>query len=189
MQRAERDGIRTAVDHVGAAHGQEFSLRIQREFRIGGQIARLIVAEERLAAFAGPFHRATDAPSGPGHQREFRIGRATCAEIATDIVHNHAHVIVRDTKHNGRVVTRAHRAAGAGVQRVAPGRRIIFADRGAWLHRHTGDALHRGAEAHDMRSGCERCVGRARVAHLGIEAEIRCGVRPRVRSIRRHCLS
>ena len=145
VQRAERDGIRAAVDDVGAAHRQERALRIEREFGIGRQVARLIVAQECLAALAGPFHRAADAPRRPGDQRELRIGCAARAEIAADIVHHHAHVVVRDAEHHGHVVPRAHRAAGAGVQRVASGRGVVFADRRARLHRHAGDALHRGA--------------------------------------------
>ena len=50
-----------------------------------GEIAALIVAEERLAALAGPFHRPPEPPRRPGHQRELGIERVAGAEIAADV--------------------------------------------------------------------------------------------------------
>ena len=186
VQRAERDGIGAAVDDIGAAHREERALRIEREFGIGRQVARLVVAQECLAALAGPLHRAADASRRPGDQGELRIGCAAGAEIAADVVHHHAHVIVRDAEDHGHVVTRTHRAAGAGMQRVVSGRRVVLADRRAWLHRHAGDALHRGAQTHHVRGGGERRIGRGGIADRGIEAQIRCGIRPGQRRARGH---
>ena len=65
-----------------------------------------------------------------------------------------------------------HRAAVAGIERVAPGRRIECAERGARLHRHAGDALHPGFEARDMRGARKGGLGRRGVAELGVEADI-----------------
>ena len=177
-QRSERDGVCAAVDDVGAAHRQKRSLRIQREFSVRRQVACLIVAQKRLTALAGPFHRAADPACRPGDQREFRIGRAARAEVAADVVHHHAHIVVCDAEHHRHVVARPHRAAGPGAQRIATGRGIVFADRRAWLHRHAGDALHRGAEPYHLRGGGERRVGRGGITDRCVEAEVRCRIRP-----------
>ena len=73
------------VADVGAAHRQEFALRVERELGLDREVARLVVAEERLVPLADPFDRAADAPRRPGHQREFGIDHAARAEIAADV--------------------------------------------------------------------------------------------------------
>jgi len=87
--------------------------------RIGSQVARLEVAEERLTSLTGPLHRATDAPRRPGNQSELGVRRAACAEIAAHVVHHHAHIGVGHAEHHRHVVAGAHGTAGSGVQRVA----------------------------------------------------------------------
>ena len=57
-------------------------------------------------------------------------------------------------------------------ERVVARRRIVFADRGARLHRHAGDARHPGLEAHDVRGARERGLGRFAIADLGVEADV-----------------
>ena len=84
-----------------------------------------------------------------------------------------------DAQHHRHVVAWAHRAAGAGVQRVVSGRRVVFADRRARLHRDAGDALHPGAERTTCAAAANAASVAARVAHLGVEAEIRCGIATR----------
>ena len=180
VQRTERDRIRAAVHHVGAAQREEPALGIQRQFRIGGQVARLVVAQECLAAFAGPFHRTADTPRGPGDQRELRIGRAACAEIAADIVHHHPHVVVAQRPapppcHAAAAPRRRRRRAAYSCPVAAS----YCAERRARLHGDAGDALHRGAQPHHVRRRGECRVGRGGVAHRGIEAEIRCGIATR----------
>ena len=59
--------------------------RVERELRFDREIARLVVAEERLVALAGPLDRPADAARRPRHQREFGIDHAARAEIAADV--------------------------------------------------------------------------------------------------------
>ena len=125
-----------------------------------------------FAAVAGPFDRPADPPRRPGDDREFRVEAAARPEIAADIVHDHARLFGRHAQHHREVAPRADRAAGAGVERVAAGRRVELADRGARLHRHPGDALHPGVEADDMRGAGEGRVGRGGVADLAVEDDV-----------------
>ena len=66
-----------------------------------------------------------------------------------------------------------HDAAGAGVERVASGRRVVDADRGARLHRHAGDAIDPGVEPRDVGGARERRIGRFGVADLGVDHDVR----------------
>jgi hypothetical protein len=152
------------VDHVVATQRQKSAVRVQRQFGGHRQIAGLVVAQKRFRSVAGPFHRPPDAASGPDHQGELGVERTAGAEISADVVHDHADIGFRHAKYRSEIVARPHRSAGAGVQRVFAGQRIVFTDRGARLHRHAGDALHPGLEPHHMRRGGESGIDRGGVA-------------------------
>ena len=103
--------------------------RIEGQFGLDREVAALVVADEGLAALAGPFDRTADPPRGPRQQRKFGIEEIAGAEIA-------AHVAA-DDPHLSRVrpSTCARRrglrdaAAAAGVQRVIARRGIVLRDR------------------------------------------------------------
>ena len=65
-------------------------------------------------AFADPFHRAAEFLRRPGDQREFRIDHAAGAEIAADVLHQHAHLLRLHAQHGGEIAFQPHRAAIAG---------------------------------------------------------------------------
>src|SRR5205814_997489 len=93
---------------------------------------------------------------GPHDQREFGAERAARAEIAADIVHDDPHLLWRHAEHQRQIAPRTDRAARPGIKRVAVALGIVLADRGAWFHRHAGDARDPGVEPHDMDSAGER---------------------------------
>ena len=72
----------------------------------------------------------------------------------------------------GELVLLPHRAAGAGIERVAPGRGIVGAERGARLHRHAGDAADMEFPLHDMRGLGEGPIGRLGIAERRIDRHI-----------------
>ena len=142
---------------------------VERKLGLDRQVARLVVAEEGLAALAGPLDRAADPARRPSHQRKFRIERAACPEIAADLVHDDPHLLLGDAEDLGQLLLRPDGAADPGIKRVAPGIRVIGAGRGARLHRHAGNALHPGLEFDDVSRSRKSRIGGGRVADLGID--------------------
>ena len=163
------------IAEVRAAHGEKLALVIERELGFDDEIARLIVAQERLAALDDPFHRPAELFRRPGDQRKFRIDHAAGAEIAADVAHQDADLVRLNAEHGGEIVFQADGAAVAGIDRKATGRGVECGERAARLHRHAGDALHPGLEPRHMRRARKRRVRRRGVAQLGIEANV--GVR------------
>ena len=176
LQRAEPNRMGADVHQVGTAHRREVPFGVQSQFGRGGHVAGLIVAQESLRPFASPFDRPPNPFRGPDDQREFGIGGAAGAEIASDVMHDHADVARCRAQDGHEIGFRAHHAAGPGVERVFAGGRIVFADGGTRFHRHAGDALDPGRERHRMRGGGEGGRCRGLVAELGIDADIGCNV-------------
>ncbi len=164
------------IAEVRAAHGQEFALVVERELRFDDEIARLIVAQERLVALDDPFHRAAEFARRPGDSCEFGIDHAAGAEIAADVLHQDAHLVRCNAKHRGEIGLEPDGAAVSGVNRETSRRGVEFGQRGARLHRHAGDALHPGLEPRHMRRARKSRLGRRGIAELGIEADIGRGV-------------
>ena len=92
---------------------------VEREFGRHGEIAAHIVGDERLVAFAGPFHRPADAARAPGDQREFGKEAVAGAEIAADLVGDDAHGFERHAEDRRKLALLTHDAARAGIKRVA----------------------------------------------------------------------
>ena len=65
-----------------------------------------------------------------------------------------------------------HRAAAAGVERVAAGRRVVVAEPGAQLHRHRGDAADVVLHLHDVIGLREGAVGRLLVAEQRVDEDV-----------------
>ena len=135
------------------------AVTVERQFGRDREIACLIVAEERLAALAGPLDRATDLARRPSHQREFRIERTARSEIAADLVHDDPHLVLRNAEDFGELLLRPDGAANPGIEGVAPGLRVKGAGGGARLHRDTGDALHPSLEFDDVSRIGKRRIG------------------------------
>ena len=77
-----------------------------------------------------------------------------------------------NAEHRGKLVLLPHRAAGTGIERVAPGGGIVGAERGARLHRHAGDAADMEFPLHDMRGLRKGTIGRRGIAERRIDRHI-----------------
>jgi hypothetical protein len=66
----------------------------------------------------------------------------------------------------------SHGAARAGIERVAAGRGVVGAERGARLERHAGDAADVEFAAHDMRGAGKGLFGRRGIAERTIDTDI-----------------
>ena len=173
LHHGEIGGVGAEIAEIGAAHGQKLALGVERQFGFDGEIARLVVAQERLMALDDPFHGPAELLCRPCDQRELGVDHATGTEIAADVLHQHADFFRRHVEHGGEIVLQPHRAAIAGIDRVAAALGIVGGERGARLHRHAGDALHPGFEPGDVGGAGKGGVGRRRVAKLAVEADIR----------------
>ena len=161
-QRHVHDAVRAGVADHRAAQREEAAFVVERELQRDRLVAALVVAGEGLRALAGPFHRAAELLGRPHHQRELRIEGVARAVVAADVAALDAHVGHRHAEDRRELVLLPDHAAGAGVQRVLVGRRIVDADRGARVERHAGDALHPGLEFRHMGRARERRLGRRR---------------------------
>ena len=85
---------------------------------------------------------------------------------------DHPHRVLLDAEDPRELALLAHHAAAARVQRSAPRRRVVGADRGARLHRRAGHALHPGFQPHDVRGARECRVGRDRIAGVSVDADV-----------------
>ena len=72
----------------------------------------------------------------------------------------------------GELALLPHRAAAAGMQRVAAACRVVIGDAGARLHRHAGDAADVEIMGDDMRGLREGAVGRRGIAETRIDQDI-----------------
>ena len=147
-------------------------LVVERQFDLGHQIAALIIAEKGFRARRGEFHRPADLFRGPQHETEFDEGAVAGAEIAADVGRKHAQVLRRDAEHLNELALLPHRAAGAGIERIAAGRGVVVAERGARLERHAGDAADMKILRHHMRGARERLVGRLDIAEHGLHRDV-----------------
>ena len=109
---------------IPAAHCDKLAIAVERQLGLDRQVARLIIAEEGLAALAGPLDRTADLARRPGHQCEFRIERAARPEIAADLVHDDPHLVLWDAEDLGELLLRPDGAANPGIKRVAPDIRV-----------------------------------------------------------------
>src|SRR6516165_3213011 len=87
LHHGEIGGVGAEIAEIGAAHSQETALVVERQLGFDDEIARLIVAQERLVALDDPFHRPAELARRPGDGCKFRIDHTAGAEIAADIGH------------------------------------------------------------------------------------------------------
>ena len=95
-----------------------------------------------------------------------------------------AHPLRRHPQHRRQVEAQSgDAAAGAGIEREAAARLVVFGDVGARLHRRAGNALDPAVKPHHVRGACEGRLGRHLVANLDIDAQIAGRHVPKLRSI------
>ena len=177
-ERDERDGVRADVARVHAAKSEEVAVGVEGQLQVRDEITRVKVGEQRLAALARPFDRATDAPGGPRHQRELRIERVAGAVVAADLARNDADGAARHAQRFRQVVLDALAAARAGIERVMIALRVVHGERRARLQRDAGDAVHAGLEPDHVGGAGERGVGGGRIAAVGVDAHVGAGLLP-----------
>src|SRR6516162_3007653 len=130
-ERRERDATRAHIADVGRAHGEKAAVSGERQLDLGDEVTSLVVAEERLGAGGGELDRAAELARGPQHQAELDERAVARAEIAADVVGEDAQLLRRDAEHGGKLALLPHRAAAAGMERVAPARCVVFSERGS----------------------------------------------------------
>ena len=171
-QRRQRHAARADIADIGRAHREEAAVGVERKLDFGDEIAALIIAQERFRARRGEFHRPAELLRCPQHQAELDEDAVARAEIAADIVREDAQPVGRNAEHRGKLVLLPHRAAGAGIERVAAGRGIVMAERRARFERHAGDAADMEFLFHDMRRAGECPVGRLGIAEPRIDEHV-----------------
>ena len=119
-QRRQRDAARADIADVGRAHGEEAAVAGERQLDLGDEVAALVVAQERLGARRRELDRTAELARRPEHQAELDEDAVARAEIAADVVGQDAQPVGRDAEHAGELALLPHRAAAAGMQRVAP---------------------------------------------------------------------
>ena len=98
--------------------------------------------EERLAPFRGPLHRTAELARGVAGQDVLGVEEQLHAEAAADIGRDDAELARYRCRNSGAdQVLDQPAALRVGVQRPAPGRGVVFRERGARLHRGDDDAV------------------------------------------------
>jgi len=185
-QRRQRDAARPQIADIGGAHRQEAALFVQRQLDPRHQIASLVVGEKRLRARRGVFDRAADFFGRPQGQAEFDEDPVAGAEIAADVVGQDAQPLRRDAENRRELALLAHRAAAAGMQRVAAGRGVVLGNRGARLERHAGHPADMEVLGDDVIGRRKRLVGRRAIAEPGVDRDVVRHLVPQRRRARLH---
>jgi hypothetical protein len=161
------------VAQIRAADGKESRVLVERKLGVDGEVAALIIAEESLAALAGPLDRPADPARRPDEEGIFGIEKVARAKVPAHVVADAAHLLRRDPENLGEIGPQLGDAAAASrVERVMTARGVIIGSCAARLHRHAGDALYPGIEPHNMRRARERGGGGRLVANLDLDAQV-----------------
>src|SRR6516164_2451092 len=81
-ERDKSNRAATQIAGVDRANGEKTALLVERQLRLGGQVATVEIAGEGVAALARPFDRAPNPSRRPSDQRELRTGVVADPEIA-----------------------------------------------------------------------------------------------------------
>jgi hypothetical protein len=171
-ERRERHATGADVADIRCAQPQESAVGTQRQVDRSDEIAPLIIGDKRLGACRGVFDRPAEFARRPQHQPELDIRAIACAEVAADVLRDHAQLRRRDAEHGGKLTLLPYRAATAGVERVAVSAGIIFCQSGARLDRHGGDAADMRFVMQYVIRARERAFGRRRIAESGVDQHI-----------------
>src|SRR5262249_43101752 len=163
---------RADIADIGRAHREKAPVLAQRELDLGDEVAALIVAEERFRTRRRVFHRTAELARRPQRERELDEHTVAGAEIAADVAGQYPYVLRCDTEHGGHLALLPHRAAAAGIERVAAGRRIVVSERRARLERNAGDAVDVEIHRYDVVSAGECLVCRLAITEQRIDRNV-----------------
>ena len=117
-------------------HGDDAAVAVEAHAGVGVVIARLGVGQERIGARRGPAHRPAQQLRGPDDGRDLDGEISLHAETAADVGRDDADFVLGDMQRVDRQpAPQIMRLLGRGVERVAIGRGIVFAEIGARLQR------------------------------------------------------
>ena len=118
------------------------------------------VADKSLAAPGQPLHRPARVPRRPQHHGGLAKGLAAQAEATADIQADDTQLLLRHFQDQlGQAVLHAHHALGRAVQGVAPGRRVVFAQRDPRFHRVADQAVVHQFHADHVRRADKGRIG------------------------------
>ena len=147
------------------AQGQKFAMVVEREPDARNVIARMVIRDEGLAAFANPFNCPPSPLCRPKHQTKLGKGAGLQAEGATNVGRHHpqpARWHIEDAPR--QLVADDVRRLQATEQGVAILSGIVASDRRASLHRVGDDAADPKSLVDDVFRLREDSLGSLRVA-------------------------
>ncbi len=171
-ERGERHAARAHIADVGRAHRQELSILAQGELDLHDEVAPLVIAEEGLRAGRRILDRTAKLARGPQDQPELDEDTVAGAEIAADVVGQHPQLVGGNAEHARELALLAHRAAAAGVQRVAAAGRVVLTQRRARLKGHAGHAIDVEVPRHDVVGAGEGPLRRLAIAEQRIHGRV-----------------
>ncbi len=108
----------------------------------------------------------------PQYKAEFHEDAVAGAEIAADVIGEHAQPVRGDAQNARKLVLLAHRAAAAGIERIAAGGGVVRGERRARFKRNTGDAIDVKVHRHHMVGRREGRIGCGFVAEGGVDRDV-----------------
>lgn len=139
--KAEAVDISSDVGSGLDAQGQKFAVVVEREADARNIIARMVIRDEGLAAFANPFDWSLSPLCRPKHQTKLGKGAGLQAESATNVGRHHPQTARRHMEDAPRqFVADDMRRLQATEQGVAILSGIVASNRCASLHRVGDDA-------------------------------------------------
>ena len=185
-QRRQGDAARADIADIGRAQGQKPSALIEGKFKFCHQVSALVVADKTFRTRGGVFNRTAELAGGPKHQAKFDIDTIARAKISADIVGQYANSFGVDSKDGGELAFLPHRAAAAGINRVALRGFIVVRHRCTRLHRRSGHPADVKILSDDMGGIRQDSISLRRMPEAGIDQDVVGGLVPDRRGVRLH---
>ena len=171
-QRRKRNTSGADIADVGCAQRQKPAPLIECQLKLRHQVAALVVADETVRTCRGVFDRTSELAGGPQHEPEFNIDAIARAEIAADVIGEHADFVGLDPEHCSELAFLPDGPAAAGVNRVAVSGLVVVRNRGARLHRHACYPADVEIFGDDVRGTLESAPRLGRVAEPGVDQDV-----------------
>ena len=190
-RRRHRPDLSEEAAHIAEAREpqrQEGAVGIERE--LGGElvVAAVAVGDEAARALVGPLDRAAERARGMQHADIFGKRRRLHAERAAHVRRQDADLLRLDLEDLRHVAAQAEHALRGRMQREAPARRIVDADRRARLHGAHHHATVDELDARHMRGLGEGGLDLLAVAVVVIERDVTRHIVIEQRGVRAHRL-